>query len=170
MRRLLPLLSVKSPAIFEKWLNILLASYSPEMAQLLKKNKDPFSNPLAHQMSRGLTALLTVLLEEQGGEEARAALDEVIRILALKDIPPSQAMGFLFHLKQVLREELAAELQDPTLAPEMAEVESFIDGLALLGFDVYMERRERLCELKVSEVKARVSGLLRRAGIEITNP
>ena len=68
------------------------------------------------------------------------------------------------------REELKEELKDPTLAPALVELESRIDGLALLGFDCYTQRREKLCELKVNEVKARVSGLLRRAGIEIDNP
>jgi len=90
--------------------------------------------------------------------------------LALQDIPPSQALAFVFYLKQVIRDELAEELKDLTLAPEMADLESRIDGLALLGFDGYMQRREKLCELKVNEVKARVSGLLRRAGIDISNP
>ena len=170
MRRLVPLFSAKSPAILEKWLEILLGSYSPETAQFLKKEKDPFSNPVAHQLSRGLKDLLAVLGEEKSVEEARAALDEIIRVLALQEIPPSQALAFVFYLKQVIRDELAEELQDLTLAPEMVDLESRIDGLALLGFDGYMQRREKLCELKVNEVKARVSGLLRRAGIDITNP
>jgi hypothetical protein len=170
MRRLVPFLSAKSPAILEKWLDILLGSYFPETAQFLKKEKDPFSNPVAHQLTRGLTDLLAVLVEDKDVEAARTALDEIIRVLALQEKAPSQALAFIFHLKQVLREELAAELQDLTLAPEMVDLESRIDGLALLGFDGYMQRREKLCELKVNEVKARVSGLLRRAGIEILNP
>jgi hypothetical protein len=170
MQRLVPLFSAKSAAILEKWLDILLRSFSPGTFQFLKKEKDPFSNPVAHQLSRGLTDLLAVLVEEKGVEEARAALDEIIRVLALQDIPPSQALAFVFHLKQVIREELAEELEDLSLAPEMLDMESRIDGLALLGFDGYMQRREKLCDLKVNEVKARVSGLLRRAGIDISNP
>ncbi len=54
MQRLLPLFSAKSPAILEKWLDILLGSYSPQKVQFLKKEKDPFSNPVVHQLSRGL--------------------------------------------------------------------------------------------------------------------
>jgi hypothetical protein len=170
MRRLVPFLSAKSPAILEKWLVNLLGSYFPDTVQFLKKEKDPFSNPVAHQLSRGLKDLLAVLVEDQGMEEANAALDEVIRVLALQDMSPSRALAFIFSLKQVVREELAGELKDPTLAPALTELESRIDGLALLGFDNYTQRREKLCELKVNEVKARVSGLLRRAGIDIDNP
>jgi hypothetical protein len=117
------------------------------------------SSPGAQQMT--LAEMQAVV------EEARAALDEIIRVLALQDIPPSQALAFVFHLKQVIREELAAELKDLSLAPELVELESRIDGLALLGFDAYTKRREKLCELKVNEVKAKVSGLLRRAGLRL---
>jgi hypothetical protein len=170
MRRLVPYLSAKSPAILEKWLDILLSSYFPDTVHFLKKEKDPFSNPMFHQLSRGFQDILAVLVEDQGVEEINAALDEVIRVLALQGGSPSRALVFVFMLKQVVREVLAEELKDPALAPALVELESRIDGLALLGFDVYTQRREKLCELKVNEVKARVSGLLRRAGIDIDNP
>jgi hypothetical protein len=104
MRRLVPSLSAKSPAILEKWLDILLGSYYPDTVQFLKKEKDPFSNPVAHQLSRGVKDILAVLVEDKGVEEANAALDEVIRVLALKDMPPSRALAFMFSLKQVVRE------------------------------------------------------------------
>ena len=101
--------------------------------QFLKNEKDPFSNPVVHQFSRGLGDLLAVLAEEKSVEEARTALDEIIRVLALQETAPSQALAFIFYLKQVIRDELAEELKDLTLAPEMADLESRIDGLALLG-------------------------------------
>ena len=169
MRRLVPPLTAKSPAILEKWLDTLLSSYPAESFSFLKKEKDPFANPITHQLTRGLQDILTVLVEDQGREAATAAVDEVIRVLALQEMNPSQAMTFVFHLKHIIREELAPELRDPSLASEMLELESYIDGLALLGFDSYMQRREKLCDLKVSEVKSRVSGLLRRAGIDVNN-
>jgi len=168
MQRLIPLFSAKSAAILEKWLDILLRSFSPGTFQFLKKEKDPFSNPVAHQLFRGLTDLLAVVVEEKGVEEARTALDEIIRVLALQDIPPSQALAFVFHLKQVIREELAEELEDLSLAPEMLDMESRIDGLALLGFDVYTKRREKLNEIRINEMKKRVSGLMRRTGLDLS--
>ncbi len=170
MRRLATLLSAKSPTILEKWLDILLGSYASETAHFLKKEKDPFANPVAHQLTRGLKDTLAVLVENQGTEAATAALDEVIRVLALQEIPPSQALAFVFVLKQIVRAELAPELADPSLAPELVELESRIDGLALLGFDGYMQRREKLYEIKLNEVKSRISGLLRRTGIDLMNP
>ena len=55
------------------------------------------------------------------------------------------------------------------LAGELMELESHIDGLALLGFDVYTKRREKLTEIRVNEVKNRVSALLRRTGVNKDN-
>jgi hypothetical protein len=169
MRRLVPLLTQKSPAILDQWREILLGYYPPETVVFLKREKDPFANPIAHQLTKGLKEIWAVLLEDQDSEPALAALDEVIRVLALQNTSPSRALAFLFSLKQVIREQLVAELQDQTLAPEVVDLESRIDGLALLGFDDYVQRREKLNEMKVDEVKARVSGLLRRAGIDISN-
>jgi hypothetical protein len=65
---------------------------------------------------------------------------------------------------------LAQELEDISLAQELVALESTIDGLALLGFDSYMQRREKLCDIKVNEMKSRISGLLRKSGIELMNP
>ncbi|MGQ9688184.1 MAG: RsbRD N-terminal domain-containing protein [Desulfobaccales bacterium] len=169
MRRLATFLSAKTPAILTQWQDILLGCYPPETVLFMKREKDAFANPLFHQLNRGLKEIWAALLEEQETEVTMAALDEVIRVLALQTAPPSQALAFLFTLKQVIREQLAEELKDQTLAPELVDLESRIDGLALLGFDDYMQRREKLTALKVDEIKAKVSGLLRRAGIDVTN-
>jgi hypothetical protein len=50
------------------------------------------------------------------------------------------------------------------------EIESRIDGLALLCFEVYMKRREKLYELRINEVKNQVSGLMRRTGLTLITP
>ena len=144
---------------------VLFDSYVPETARFLKSQKDRFANPIAYQLTRGLTGILEVILLDQETDQAKAQLDEVLRLKALQDASPSRAMAFIFVLKPVLREKLAQELEDPAVAGEMVELEARLDGLALLGFDVYMQRREKLCDVKISEVKRKVSTLLRRMGM-----
>ena len=92
-------------------------------------------------------------------------LDEIIRIRALQNFTPSQALAFIFLLKIVIREELAGEILKENLAAEILDLESRIDGLALLGFDVYTKRREKIYEIKADEAKRRVSGLMRKTGL-----
>jgi hypothetical protein len=167
--KLMNLLSAKKALILDRWLNQILASYPPETAQFLKREKDRFDNPVGYHITQGITGLYQGLLQDADRDQLLASLDEVIRVWAVQDFTPSQAMAFVFIWKKIIREELAQELKDPGLAEACLELESRIDGLALLGFDVYMKRRERLYEIRVDEVKKRIGGLLRSKGIDLAN-
>lgn len=167
--KLATLLEQKKSQIVARWINLLFDSYPPQAAIFLKKEKDNFDNPVGYGISRGLNNLFETLVQEMETERILAALDEVIRIRALQDCAPSRALAFIFLLKNVIREELARELAQPNLLEELLELDSRIDGLALLGFDVYTRRREKLQEIRINEVKNRVSGLLRKSGMSMNN-
>jgi hypothetical protein len=162
---LVNLLSKKKSEILERWRDVVFDTYAPETARFLKSQKDRFANPIAYQLTRGLTGILDVFLHGAETDQALTQLDEVLRLKALQDASPSRALAFIFVLKTVIREKLAQELQDPAYAAELTELESRLDGLGLLGFDAYMQRREKLCDVKVSEIKRKVSTLLRRLGM-----
>ena len=166
--KLTDLLTQKKSRIVEGWLRVIYESYPPETAIFLKKEKDRFDNPVGISTSDGIKALYEALLVEMETDRVLAALDEIIRIRAIQDFSPSQALAFIFLLKNVIREELAKELRAGDLAAELLELESRIDGLALLGFDVYTKRREKLHEIRVNEIKNRVSGLMRRTGLDLS--
>ena len=68
-------------------------------------------------------------------------------------------------MKNVIRQELAEEIRKENLAEELLDLEARIDGLALLAFDVYTQRREKIYEIKADEAKRRISGIMRKAGI-----
>ncbi|RJR41008.1 MAG: hypothetical protein C4567_10150 [Deltaproteobacteria bacterium] len=167
--KLASLLAQKKPQIVDRWIKLLYDSYPPQAAVFLKKEKDKFDNPVGYSIARGLDKIFTALVQEMETEQLLAALDEVVRIRALQDIPPSQALAFLFLLKNIVREELAEEFEKRNLAGELMELDSRIDGLVLLGFDAYTKRREKLCEIRINEVKNRVSGLLRKSGLSINS-
>ncbi|MFZ5448766.1 MAG: RsbRD N-terminal domain-containing protein [Thermodesulfobacteriota bacterium] len=159
-------LTEKKPAILGRWLTIVFESYPPETAIFLQKEKDRFDNPVGFRISQGMEGLYNSLIQDFDRERVLAFLDEVIRIRALQNFTPSQALAFIFLLKNVIREELADEIGKENLGGEVLELESRIDGLALLGFDVYTKRQEKLCEIRVDEIKRKISGLMRKAGIE----
>jgi hypothetical protein len=158
-------LSAKKSAILGRWLTAIYESYPPETAIFLRKEKDHFDNPVGYRISQGLEGLYGALLQEMETDQILACLDEIIRIRALQDFAPSQALAFIFLLKNIIRQELADEIRKEDLTLEVLELESRIDGLALLGFDVYSKRREKIHEIRTSEMKNRISALLRRAGI-----
>jgi len=160
------LLNQKKPMIIARWLRVIFDSYPPETAIFLKKEKDRFDNPMGSLISEGIAKLYETLLVEMETDQVLAALDEIIRIRALQNFSPGKALAFIFLLKDVIRQELAKELRegDPE---ELLELESRIDGLVLLGFEVYTTRREKLNEIRINEMKNRVSGLMRRTGLTL---
>jgi hypothetical protein len=163
--QLATLLSQKKASILGRWLTTVYESYPPETAIFLRKEKNRFDNPMGYRISEGLEGLYGALLQEVERDQILTCLDEIIRIRALQDFAPSQALAFIFLLKNVIRQELAEEIQQENLAAEILELESRIDGLALLGFDVYAKRREKLHEIRTGEVQARISAFMRKSGL-----
>ncbi len=166
---LLSLLSERKASLTDRWLHRLFESYPRQTTTFLKKEKNRFDNPMGYQLTEGLGHILDTLIQEGAREAILAALDEVISVRALQNFSPSQALAFIFLLKNVIREELAKELKDGQFSQELQEVEFRIDGMALLGFDVYTQRREKLFEIRVNEVKQRVSGFLRSKGMDVNS-
>jgi hypothetical protein len=160
-------LAQKKAAILGCWLNMIYESYPPETAIFLRKEKDRFDNPAGYRIAEGLEGLYDALLQEMEREKVLAWLDEIIRIRALQNFTPAQALAFIFLLKNVIRQELAEEIQKEDLAAELLDLESRIDGLALLGFDVYTKRREKIYEIKADEAKRRISAFMRKSGLSI---
>jgi len=153
------LLQEKKSAILGRWFDLVLETYPADTQRFLKKQKSRFGNPVAHEISQGIEGIFDQLVE--GGEEEAISpfLDRIVRIRAVQEITPAQALGFIFGLKRVIRKELAGS---PSPA-ELIECEARIDRLALLAFNIYMGCKEQLFQLRVDEVKNRVGALLRRA-------
>jgi len=142
-----------SEAILEQWITRTIASYPGLAVSFLASEKDPFRNPVGHTLREGLATLLQELLGddllgELNAERVQPALDAIIRIRAVQDLTPSQAVGFVFLLKPILRE----------LAPEhdQAQLHDRIDRVALMAFDKYMQCREQLADIRVSEGRRRM--------------
>jgi hypothetical protein len=158
-------LAQKKSAILGRWLSTIYESYPPETAIFLQKEKDHFDNPVGYRISEGLEGLYGALLQEMETDQILTFLDEILRIRAIQDFAPSQALAFIFLLKNIIREELADEIKKENLGEEIRDLEARIDGLSLMGFDVYSKRREKLYEVRAKEIKSRVNAFLRKAGI-----
>lgn len=159
------LLLKKRSAILEKWFNLILESYPPESSKFFNKEMDRFSNPVAHQITQGIAGIYDAISEGKDPGEIRPFLDEIIRIRAVQELSPSEAVSFFTLLKGVVREELKSERAKEPMPGDLLRFESKLDDLTFMSFDVYMKCREKLFELKVNDVKNRVSGLLRMSGL-----
>ncbi|MGD8228857.1 MAG: RsbRD N-terminal domain-containing protein [Desulfobacteraceae bacterium] len=159
------LLSEKGPAVLDRWLKLVLESYPADAQRFLKKQKDPFANPVRHTISKALENIYKALPEEVDRDTVSPFLDRVIRIRAVQDFSPSQAIAFVFLLKQVIREVLDKDIQEHHLSADLLALESRIDELALVAFDVYMGCREKIYALSANEARNQVYRLLQKKGL-----
>jgi hypothetical protein len=161
------LLIKKKSTILKNWLNTILGSYSSDARRFFAKQKDQFANPVGTTLSRELERLYDLILQEWDTNQIASVLENIIRLRAIQDFLPSQALSFIFELKKILREELKKEMVNHDLQGEVLEMEVEIDRLALLGFDVYSNCRQRLYEIRVNEVKNQISGFMRKSGLVV---
>ena len=156
-------LSKKKTAILKRWFNKILETYPPETQEFLRRQKDPFANPVGGAISQGIEGLYEAILKDTSPTGVSSFLDQIIRIRAIQEFSASEAVGFVFSLKEAVREELNKEIGDISVARELSALESRIDELALLSFDIYMQCREKLYEIKSNEIRNRTFMLLEKS-------
>jgi hypothetical protein len=143
-------------AIAALWLDRVLRTYPAQTARFLAEETDPFRNPVGNTFRQALAILVDELLLGMDHGKVAAALDSILQIRAVQDLTPGHALEFLVQLKGILRAE------DP--GPVLEMLDSRIDEMVLMGFDIYMKYRERICEVKANEARRRVYVLERALG------
>lgn len=161
--KLSSLLLEKKSAILEKWFDLILETYPQDTSKFLMSQKNRFANPVGHAISQGIEGIFNELIkDEPDSAQVTVFLDNIIRIRAIQDFTPSQALAFIFLLKEVVRQEFKDLSPDPQ---EMSVFEFRVDKLALVSFDIYMGCREKLYEVRTNEFKNRAYRLLERANM-----
>ena len=148
--------------ILKKWFESIVETYPAETVKFLKKTKDQFHNPVGQTIREGIEGILVELTGEGEIEKITPFLDRIIRIRAIQDFTPSEAVSFIFQLKGIIRQELDVNKID---SDELTRLDKKIDELALLTFDIYMGCREKLYELKATELRNWTYKLLERANL-----
>lgn len=143
------ILQEKRKAIKARWLDLVLADYSPDTAKFLKSKKDQFDNPVGHTLTQGLDVLGDALIDNRDVAEVDATLEDVIRIRAVQEFPPSVGVGFLFALKRAVELEVGKVLG----AEDLRTFDQRVDGLVLRAFDLYMDCRAQIFELRIDGMR-----------------
>jgi hypothetical protein len=153
-------------SLIKKWFNCVVETYAPETARLLQKESSQFANPVGHTILHGIEAVYDEFLRSADHEKLAPHLDRIIRIRAVQDFSPAQAISFVFFFKKIVRDELHKHLHEHRIPEsEISAFESRVDDLALLAFNIYMQCRERLYEVRLTEFKTRTYRLLQRANL-----
>lgn len=164
------LLVDKRATVAESWYDAVLSSYPPETAKLWKRNQNPFTNPVGNTIFAALNALVVELVEWRDATKVCGHLEEIIKIRAVQDMTPAKALSFIFQLKRILREQFAHDIEAERLQSELTTLESRLDNMALMGFDIYARSRETVFRMRVEELKRAHHMLFRKAGLTCPEP
>lgn len=151
------LLEERKDTIVERWVDAVLAAYPPESAALFQMQQDPFANPLGHSVREGTRGIFQTILDGMDQEDLRTHLDKIVRIRAVQQFTPSQALSFVFSLRSIVREVIPEGEVDARLREGLTELDARIDEVALAAFELYAARREEVSQLRISEVKRQVA-------------
>ncbi len=168
MPNLADFLAERKEAVLDQWFDLVMDTYAPDTAALWKKKKDPFTNPVRHKLEAGMRGIVENLAACGATPEAAVfspLLDEIVRVRAVQDFSPSQATSFVFLLKKAVRETLWPHIAEHNLFVDLLALESAIDVLALLAFDIYCQCREKIYQLRVNQIKTQYDRLLKRANL-----
>ena len=163
--RLKHILSEKKKVLLASWFDRILETYPADTAKFLKSQKDRFANPVGQAIFSGIEGIFQELLEGGEIEKVTGFLDNIIRVRAVQDFTASQAVAFIFFLKSVIREGIQDIPLTSELSGELAILDSQIDSLALIAFDIFMQCREQLYDIKAKEMKNMTYRLLQRANM-----
>ena len=149
---LLEALKNKKDKILSVWVERTLDSYAS--SGFFKRSKDKFANPVGANIREGLTRLFNLIIKGADPREYAEPLDQVVRIRAVQDFTPAQAVAPILELKWVVKQVFSSDKNCRDLLADLDAFDCDVDRAALVAFDLYMESRERLYRARIRELKS----------------
>ena len=148
------LLAEKKTVILQQWFDSILATYPSDTANFVKGQKNTYAGSIVGQtIYEGIEGIFDILVSEGPADKLNSCLDNIIRIRAIQEFRPSEAINFIFLLKQIIRNALIHDIREGGFFEELMAIESRLDGYANISFDIYMKCREKLYDLKANEMR-----------------
>ena len=140
--------------ISKKWIDQTFLTYQPEMVRFLKGKKNQFANPVRNTILTSLEKIYDGILISKITDEFYPELEDIIKLRAVQDFSPSNALSFLFSFKKIVREEIEKMDEDVSSSKELQNFNDKIDALIRLSFDIYSKCRSKIYEIRINEIKS----------------
>ena len=155
----------RKKTILDQWFHQFIGAYPPESVKYFERVENTFSNPIGSNVHRSLVAILDELLSEQDADKIYRDLEMIMRIKAVQDVSPSQAIAFIFGLKSIIRSNFASELKSGEVKlDELLDFFDSLDTIALLAFNLYVDSRELVYDMRITEMRQRMD-ILEKANL-----
>ncbi|MDH3359835.1 MAG: RsbRD N-terminal domain-containing protein, partial [Desulfobulbaceae bacterium] len=147
--------------IHDRWLDRVIATYPEGGGAAIKQQKDSIANPLGYNIRHAVTLMYKHFCDTVELDKALVALEDLIRIRAVQEFTPAEAVSFAFLFKDAIKEENSNKKEDEALGfAEWLDFEKRIDAIALQTFDMYMANRERVFKVRINEMKRGTDNLV----------
>jgi hypothetical protein len=138
--------------IVNKWVEYTLSTYAS--SGFFVKEHDKFANPVGGNIRQALGTLFQLLAKGADSKEFIPSLEQIMSIRSVQEFTPSQAVAPLNAVKHITREVFAADKERKHLVDELYDFEFAVDLALLSAFDIYMQYRERLYQVRINEIKS----------------
>ena len=138
--------------IVNKWVEYTLSTYIS--SGFFLKEHDKFANPVGGNIREALGRLFLLLCKGADPKEFVPSLEQIMSIRSVQEFSPSQAVAPLNAVKHITREVFAADKERCQLVNELYDFEFAVDLAVLAAFDIYMQFRERLYQVRINEIKS----------------
>jgi hypothetical protein len=156
--------------ILGRWFDLIAGTYPRATSEFLVKQADRFRNPVGHAINASIGPIYDQVVSAMNRDELLHALDGIIRIRAVQDLTPSEAVAFVFQLKSVIRDVMDEQLRESDRWEDMADLDARIDRVALLAFEKYTECRETLREIRTRGIESGTIRLREHASVKSAVP
>ncbi len=162
-------LEEKKERLIGRWLDYALSTYPSKAKQFFSKQSDPFQNPVGNVLKNELRDIFDELIQDKASDKLAQHVDAIVRVRAVQDFSPSSVTMIFWKLKDIVDEELGVDELPRELYLEVKEFYKRVDQLCFLAFDVFMQCREKIWELKTKEFQAGIKNILRHYEVNISS-
>jgi len=133
----------KRDLFVQEWLACTLRTYPDHTGRFLRAERDPFRNPVGHTLRVALGELAAELFGDFDRTRVLASLDAIVRIRAVQDFTPADAVGFVPLARHAAR--AVADTGDPGFGPgSLHTIDARIDEMARMAADRYARCRDEI--------------------------
>jgi hypothetical protein len=144
-------------SFIKKWFRATIDTYPEQTARVLGKDSNRFDNPVGAITHETIEDVFHLILDDFNQESLEKALDPIIRIRTVQSFSASEAVSFVFALKDIGESILEENL--------IREFDKLVDKIALASFNRLSKCKEEIFLLKSTESKRRVHRAFERAGL-----
>jgi hypothetical protein len=153
------LIGKRRTEILGRWIEEVLDGYPAESKLFLKNEKDRFRNPIGYTITDGLERILDGIIRGETRAVVEEAIEDIIRMRAVQQFSPSEAVEFLQPLKGLIREATegfeaeSSSVHGKEMYSDFQELNAEIDRLTLIAVDCYDRCREVIKRLSMRPVR-----------------